>query len=158
MTNLSRELECSVDYLVNEAIRAYLRQRASRPAPRPAVAPPSPPELPPPPEPLPPPHALGTLAIEFQGKRTFIEKTPFLVGRGKQVCDLIILDPNVSRKHCQIEHRNGQSYIVDLGSTGGLYFQERRVANKLLRDGDVVDICGNMLRVVVSSSPPPSPG
>jgi hypothetical protein len=169
MEQLSRELECSVDYLLNEAVRQYLRQRTPPPAPGPVV--PSPPGaesvvlppsplpsprssprlLPPtslsPPPPPPPPVALGALEIEHDGHRYPVDKASFVVGRAKQGCDLVIADPFISRKHLTIEHDQGQFYAVDMGTTGGVEFKGHRISRKLLRDGDVLRLCDHELRV-----------
>lgn len=157
MEQLSRELECSVDYLVNEALRQYLRQRVPQPLPGPAV--PSPPGvesvvLPPRadpaavvPPPPPPPAALGALEIEHDGHRYPVDKASFVVGRARQGCDLVIADPFISRKHLTIEHDRGQFYAVDMGTSGGVEFKGHRISRKLLRDGDVLRLCDHELRV-----------
>jgi pSer/pThr/pTyr-binding forkhead associated (FHA) protein len=65
---------------------------------------------------------------------------------GRQVGNEIqINDGQVSRRHCQLENRDGSLYLTDLGSANGTYLNERRLipnqaelfpANAVLRVGD----------------------
>lgn len=85
------------------------------------------------------------LQIRYQGQSFIVNKEKFIIGRGKQMSDLTIKDPNVSRQHAMIEF-DGNSYcIVDLGSTNGLEYLGQRVARKVLADGDIIRICDHEL-------------
>ena len=85
--------------------------------------------------------ALGTLSVLFNGERYPVNTERFIIGRGKQVSDLTVKDPNVSRQHAMIEYQSGAYYIVDMGSTNGVEFQGQRVTRKQLLEGDVCKIC-----------------
>ena len=85
--------------------------------------------------------ALGTLSVLFNGERHPVNTERFIIGRGKQVSDLTVKDPNVSRQHAMIEYQAGAYYIVDMGSTNGVEFQGQKVTRKQLVEGDVCKIC-----------------
>ena len=147
---LSEEFDCSVDYLINEAMRAYAKAHESQLA---AIdAPTSPPQATsdvPPPLPgheVPVQIARPPLYVHFKGERIPIEKDEFVIGRGARSSDLSIRDGNISRRHAAIVFHAGTYYIKDLGSTNGIEFQGRRVESKRIEDGDVVLLCDYELR------------
>ena len=56
--------------------------------------------------------------------------------------DVLIEDPKVSRKHCEIRF-DGRSYtIVDLGSTNGVVLNDKRIPQGELVDGDLFRLGG----------------
>lgn len=137
LEQLSRELECSVDYLANEAIRSYLRQRQVAPA-EPAASPRFP---------------LGALEIEYEGRRYPVDKEHFFVGRSPGTCDLTLPHSVVSRRHLAIEYLQGHYYAVDLGSANGVHHQGNPIARMLIREGDELDLSGHKLRFFFRSLP-----
>lgn len=147
MAQLSQELECSVDYLLNESMKMYLR---SRPAPSPTrpVVPPPPATPVPPAPPAPPAPVLPAvrLVVSCEGQRLVVDKDRFVIGRGKTSADLVILDGNISRQHAMIERLDGQYFLVDLGSTNGIYLGAHRVARKAIAHHDEVTICDHVVR------------
>ena len=66
---------------------------------------------------------------------------PVLIGRDPQN-DLVLDDRRVSRKHAEIRLRLGRYTLYDLQSTNGTYVNGRRVAEKVLDDGDTISIGG----------------
>lgn len=85
------------------------------------------------------------LSVTYAGQRHAVDKDRFIIGRGKQSCDLTISDPNVSRQHALIELVNGQYYMVDMGSTNGVEFHGQRIARKQIAPGDRFRICDHEL-------------
>ena len=73
------------------------------------------------------------------GRRTVLDADPFTIGRSRE-CDLLIDDPNVSRRHAELRG-DGESWrIVDLGSTNGVKVNRRRVDEAVLRSGDRITV------------------
>lgn len=72
-----------------------------------------------------------------------------LIGRDPQN-DVVLDDRRVSRKHAEIRLRLGRYTLYDLQSTNGTYVNGRRVAEKVLEDGDKVSVGG--LEVVFRST------
>jgi pSer/pThr/pTyr-binding forkhead associated (FHA) protein len=163
---LATEYDCSVDYLLNEAMRLYLRSKRPAPVrstpspisstgpgpraptPRPAAKSP-PPRVPPrpPPVPLPPaPAPARVLVLGFHDQEIAITKDAFVIGRKQAGSDLVIKDGNISRHHAVILRRDGVHYLKDLGSTNGVTFQGERVQLKRIEEGDLFRICDYELR------------
>ncbi|HUQ42284.1 MAG TPA: DUF3662 and FHA domain-containing protein [Candidatus Limnocylindrales bacterium] len=74
---------------------------------------------------------------------------PVLIGRDPQN-DIVLDDRRVSRKHAEVRLRLGRYTLYDLQSTNGTYVNGRRVAEKVLDDGDKVSIGG--LEIVFRSA------
>jgi hypothetical protein len=66
---------------------------------------------------------------------------PVLIGRDPQN-DVVLDDRRVSRKHAEIRLRLGRYTLYDLQSTNGTYVNGRRVAERVLDDGDKISVGG----------------
>lgn len=165
---MTRDLGCSMDYLINESMRHYARSRnyslaaASRQAEPQVVSPfgeaegaggRRPPPLPgggaPTRDRSPAPQASpgrAPLFLLFNGQRYRVDKEKFIIGRGSQMTDLTIRDGNISRKHCAVIYRSGSYFIKDLGSTNGIEFNGKRIEHKRVEEGDTFYLCDYELR------------
>jgi pSer/pThr/pTyr-binding forkhead associated (FHA) protein len=87
----------------------------------------------------------------------FVERRP-MAGRviplepgqtiGREGCDVILPDPEVSRRHARLGGEASLPAIDDLGSLNGTFVNDRRIdATTALRAGDVVRL-GNTVWVV----------
>lgn len=54
--------------------------------------------------------------------------------------DLILFDPTISRKHCIIEKREIGYYLKDLDSRNGVFVNDEKISERLLKDGDEIKI------------------
>jgi hypothetical protein len=79
------------------------------------------------------------------GKRFVIDRPRAVVGRSQR-CDYVLEDPNVSRRHFELELRDGDWYLVDLESTNGVRVNGRRVARSQLSPGDEIVVGSSSLR------------
>ena len=80
---------------------------------------------------------------------------PVLIGRDDK-CNLQIVDPVVSRKHCQIDYEpsNESAKATHLGSTNGMRINDREVeSSAALQDGDVIHIGDTLLLYSAKSVP-----
>ena len=69
--------------------------------------------------------------------------------------DIVVYDPEVSRRHTQISFQEGRYIIEDLGSTNGTFVNGRRVNTPMpLHNGDVIEI-GEAARIIFSSTADP---
>jgi len=65
-----------------------------------------------------------------------------LFGRNKELSDIVLQHPSISRQHCAIVHgSSGNMYCVDLGSSHGSSVNKKRLVGEkreVLRDGDII--------------------
>ena len=73
------------------------------------------------------------------GRRNVLSGNRVVLGRSREA-DIVIQDPNVSRRHAELRREDGGWQIVDLGSTNGIKVNGRRVDNQPLRQGDQITI------------------
>jgi pSer/pThr/pTyr-binding forkhead associated (FHA) protein len=110
-----------------------------------SLAPPLPPPFRPP-LPAPSVHRTARLWVLYEGQRHPVDGPAFVVGRGKQGVQLVIKDPNVSRRHALIELQDGRYWIADLGSVNGVEVNGVRIARKPIEHGDVLKVCDHTLK------------
>jgi pSer/pThr/pTyr-binding forkhead associated (FHA) protein len=59
------------------------------------------------------------------------------VGRALE-CDISILEPSLSRKHAELEVRDGYLVLTDLGSANGTHVNGKKITEIRLSDKDVI--------------------
>jgi hypothetical protein len=147
----AHEIECSVDWLVGEAMKRLLADDGLKVAP---LAPPPPPPtkrpvLAPPPPPSRKPTgsfvgqkaAIGELlALRVGEQRVVVDRDRFVLGRSARDAHFALRDGNVSRQHAIIERTPGGWVVVDMASTNGILVNGTRVTRASLRAGDVLEI------------------
>lgn len=69
---------------------------------------------------------------------------PLTLGRDA-ACDLAFANPRVSRRHCTVRPGAGGDELADLGSSNGTFVNGVKVPHRALRDGDVVELGGEVL-------------
>lgn len=75
-----------------------------------------------------------------------------VLGRVPQ-CQVRLEDTSVSRRHAKVEEREGDLWLVDLGSSNGTLLNGRRIGEFRLRPGDLVTL-GAVAFDVVGETPP----
>jgi Protein of unknown function (DUF3662)/FHA domain len=74
-----------------------------------------------------------------EGKRTLVSGGHAVIGRSRD-CDVVLQDPNVSRRHAELRREGDGWEIADLGSTNGVKVNGRRVDRARLRPGDRISL------------------
>jgi hypothetical protein len=75
-----------------------------------------------------------------KGDEYIVHKPVTLIGRSES-CDLVVSDPLVSRRHCQILWDGVYCTVEDLGSTNGTYVNDQQLtAAHALRPGDRLQV------------------
>lgn len=74
-----------------------------------------------------------------EDRRTVLSGDAVVVGRSRD-CDLVLEDPNVSRRHLEVRQEDGAWRAVDLGSTNGIKVNGRRVEEAQLTPGDEITL------------------
>ena len=84
-------------------------------------------------------YQLGEAWREPRARRlSLCTRHDVLLGRS-QACDYVIGDPDVSRRHARLRHRDGRWWLADIGSANGTYVNGWRVAEEFeVRPGDEV--------------------
>src|SRR3954454_585934 len=98
---------------------------------------------------------------------TFVERKP-MDGRehtidseltvGREGCDVVLADPEVSRRHAALRVSGDGVAVEDFGSTNGTFVNDQRVQGvRALQDGDVVRF-GNTVWELRGAAAPASAG
>jgi hypothetical protein len=74
-----------------------------------------------------------------EGRRNVLSGDRVLVGRSRE-CDVVVSDPNVSRRHIELRRGERGWTAVDLGSTNGMKVNGRRVGHAELNPGDRITV------------------
>ena len=83
------------------------------------------------------------LLVDHQTGRTYLGSAPVtVIGRERGTCGIVLLDPNVSRRHAELLYdESTRSWrLHDLGSTNGSLVNDVEVAQCVLHDGDLLTI------------------
>jgi FHA domain-containing protein len=79
-----------------------------------------------------------TRALLKMGGKTFVIDRPnTVIGRSSR-CDFVVEDPNVSRRHAELQRRGPDWYVVDLDSTNGVSVNGKQVRSTRLAPGDEI--------------------
>jgi hypothetical protein len=74
-----------------------------------------------------------------EGRRNVLSGDRAMVGRSRD-CDVVVSDPNVSRRHIELRRGERGWAAVDLGSTNGMKVNGRRLGHAELEPGDRITI------------------
>jgi serine/threonine protein kinase len=98
---------------------------------------------------------LVVLAGPDEGRIFPLSNEILLLGRSRAT-DSYLLDPHVSRVHCQVLPENGKHVLVDFDSAGGTFVNGKQVNRHELQVGDLVRIGTTHLQFVddQNGSPP----
>jgi hypothetical protein len=83
--------------------------------------------------------------LQMNGKTFVIDRPRTVIGRSSR-CDFVVDDPNVSRRHAELQRRDGDWYVVDLDSTNGVAVNGKPVRTAVLAPGDEIALGTARLR------------
>ena len=92
--------------------------------------------------------SVGSLAMA-DGHRVAVGEEPVSIGRLPE-CDVVLSDPNVSRRHAEVRRRGNDFVVVDLGSTNGTKVNGAGIRERRLVDGDDITVGGTHIRFEAS--------
>jgi len=92
--------------------------------------------------------AVGSLALA-DGRRVTVGEDPVSIGRLPE-CDVVLSDPNASRRHAEVRRRGNEFIVVDLGSTNGTKVNGGGIRERRLADGDDITVGGTHIRFEAS--------
>jgi hypothetical protein len=79
------------------------------------------------------------------GKSFVIDRPRAVIGRSQR-CDYVIPDPNVSRRHFELQLRGNEWHLTDLNSTNGVLVNGRKVQTSRLAPGDEIVVGTSSLK------------
>ncbi|MBN2430266.1 MAG: diguanylate cyclase [Acidobacteria bacterium] len=85
------------------------------------------------------------------GKIYPVQGTAVIIGRGAD-CTIVCDSPLASRLHARLEIRDGETWIVDLGSTNGTLVNFEPIKEKQLVDGDKIAIGETVLKYLAADT------
>jgi hypothetical protein len=89
--------------------------------------------------PLEAPQGRRQALLVGQDRRNVLSGSRVVLGRSREA-DIVLQDPNVSRRHAELRRDEGGWQVVDLGSTNGIKVNGRRVDQQPLSPGDQITI------------------
>jgi hypothetical protein len=94
------------------------------------------------------PIRIAVDVAQATGARRIEALCPAIVGRSSE-CDIMLIDPEVSRRHARFDAQNEVVYVSDVGSSNGTFLNERRLDGSIeVRAGDIIDIGATRLTFV----------
>jgi len=87
--------------------------------------------------------------LERNATRSYEGRPPLELGRDK-AAEIVLGDPEVSRRHARFESQDGVVFVADLKSSNGTFLNGRRITEAIeVRQGDEVDV--GATRILVRS-------
>jgi hypothetical protein len=87
-----------------------------------------------------PDHRRGTARLRVGDRMELLGSGGAVLGRSREA-DVVLDDPNVSRKHAEVRPSGGSWMVRDLGSTNGVKVNGRRIQGaQSLKRGDVIEL------------------
>lgn len=83
------------------------------------------------------------------GQRLTVGAEPLVLGRLPE-CDVVLTDPNVSRRHAEVRRLGDDVVVADLGSTNGTRVNGVPVREQRLESGDEISMGSTSLRFEMS--------
>jgi hypothetical protein len=82
----------------------------------------------------------ATARLRIDGRTEILGAQGATIGRSRD-CDIVLQDPNVSRRHAEVRPSGGSWIVRDLGSTNGVKVNGARITGaQALKPGDDVDL------------------
>jgi hypothetical protein len=87
-----------------------------------------------------PDHRRGSARLVVGGRTELVGGAGAVIGRSREA-DVVLDDPNVSRRHAEVRPSGGSWIVRDLGSTNGVKVNGRRIQGpQSLRPGDTIEL------------------
>lgn len=79
--------------------------------------------------------------IDRQSGRSYRVEAPVaIIGRERSQADVVLRDPNVSRRHAELHYDGRHWHVADLRSTNGTLVNDIDVDEIILHDGDLITV------------------
>ena len=84
-----------------------------------------------------------SVTVDGKTQNTVVRKFPCLIGRESSSCDLVVMEPAVSRKHARFFIENGRVYIEDVSEHNGTYLNGEKIpplGRSVIHEGDTIQL------------------
>jgi len=90
---------------------------------------------------------MDELYVFYENKKiSIVENRKYIIGRDP-ICDIVLNDKNVSRKHASLEYINDNFILVDLVSANGTWIEGKRIQRTILHSNSSFRIANNNLSI-----------
>jgi diguanylate cyclase (GGDEF)-like protein len=90
---------------------------------------------------------MDEIYVYFDNKKMALsEGREYLIGRDP-LCDIVLADPHVSRKHATLKYSGGSVLLTDKGSMNGTWHDGKRIESAMLRSDSSFRIANSNLSV-----------
>jgi hypothetical protein len=96
-------------------------------------------------------YYLMAMSGPFLGEKYSIGRSSAVIGRAPSA-EISLLDRTASRQHAEVIKERGRILVRDLSSRNGLFVNNLKVDQWVLRDGDLIRIGGTLLQFVEAAS------
>jgi serine/threonine-protein kinase len=102
------------------------------------------------------PNKLVVLAGPDEGRVFNLGAEALLLGRSRAT-DSHLIDPHISRVHCQVMPENGKHVVIDFESAGGTFVNGKQISRHVLQTGDLVRIGTTHMQFIEEQADAPVP-
>ena len=95
-------------------------------------------------------YALLIVSGKEAGKVLDIEKTVVTIGRSG--CDLVVDDPELSRRHVRVEIQGAEVTLKDLDSTNGTFMDDERIREVFIDNRSKFRVGSHEIALVITES------
>jgi len=106
---------------------------------------------------LSPNHDAALVILDGDGKGKRIPLTKSQIVMGRKQADVILTDPEASRRHCALLIYGDFAVVKDMGSANGTKLNDRLVKEGLLKTGGTIQIGTTVFQFMLSPKTAPSP-
>ncbi len=96
-------------------------------------------------------HYLMAMSGPFLGEKYPVDQLHIVIGRDR-LSGISVPDRTASRRHAELTKSHGRILIRDLSSRNGLFINNLKVDEWVLRNGDLIRIGGSLLQFVEAES------
>lgn len=111
----ARELGCSTDWLIAEAMKREIGRGVER-------------------------SGAAAIALSCGASRVIVDRERVVIGRSAKDADLVLRHPAVSRQHAIVERLGAVFVVVDMASTNGVVVDGKKSVRAIIAPGDAFAI------------------
>jgi serine protease Do len=87
------------------------------------------------------PRMLGKFTIlngSRAGEKLGLGGSGIRIGRERDICEIVLENPKVSRLHAEVVSIDGKVLLIDRNSSNGTFVNDQKIDKRVLQDGDII--------------------